>query len=173
MVSLRKATVTDIPLIHELGKRAFPATYKELLSPEQIDYMLNWMYSPESLLKQITEERHVYFILYEEEKPLGYLSVQPEETPGVYHLQKLYLLPEAQGKHHGSFLFRHAVNYIRDTWKDAKKMRLNVNRDNTKAIDFYKRMGMYEIFNGDFDIGNGFYMTDYILELDLEGKDFS
>ncbi len=169
MASLRKATVADIPLIHELGKIAFPATYKELLSSEQIEYMLNWMYSPESLLKQITEEGHVYFILYEEEKPLGYLSVQPEETKGVYHLQKLYLLPEAQGKHHGSFLFRYAVNYIKATWKDAKKMRLNVNRDNAKAIDFYKRMGMYEIFNGDFHIGNGFYMTDYILELDLEG----
>lgn len=167
MASLRKATVVDIPLIHELGKRAFSATYKELLSPEQIEYMLNWMYAPESLLKQLTEEGHVYFILFEGETPLGYLSVQPEEIPGVYHLQKLYLLPEAQGKQYGSFMFRHAVSYIKATWQDAKRMRLNVNRDNTKAIDFYKRMGMYEIFNGDFHIGNGYYMTDYILELDL------
>ena len=46
-------------------------------------------------------------------------------------------------------------------------MRLNVNRGNAKAIDFYLHMGMYKASEGDFDIGYGFQMNDYIMALDI------
>ena len=37
-------------------------SYKEILSPEQLDYMMDWMYAPENIRKQMEEEGHVYFI---------------------------------------------------------------------------------------------------------------
>ena len=111
MPTLRQAAKDDITLIHELACQAFPATYRDLLSREQIDFMMDWMYSPANLEKQM-EEGHVYFIASHEGKDCGYLSVQPE-GPGVFHLQKIYVLPGFQGLHIGSFLFRHAISYIR------------------------------------------------------------
>ena len=81
------------------------------------------------------EEGHVYFIASHEGKDCGYLSVQPE-GPGVFHLQKIYVLPGFQGLHIGSFLFRHAISYIRSIHPEPCLMRLNVNRDNTRAVEF-------------------------------------
>ena len=46
MTDIRKATTEDIKLINELAWIAFPATYKDILTKEQIDYMMDWMYSP-------------------------------------------------------------------------------------------------------------------------------
>lgn len=41
MFTIRKATVADCELIHKMAKEVFPATYKEILSPEQLDYMMD------------------------------------------------------------------------------------------------------------------------------------
>ena len=78
MIHIRKATLEDLPLIHEMAKIVFPHTYAEILSPEQLDYMMEWMYSLPNLHKQVTEEHHIYYLAYEEEQPVGYVSIQPE-----------------------------------------------------------------------------------------------
>ncbi len=53
MPTLRQAAKDDIMLIHELALQAFPATYRDLLSQEQMDFMMDWMYSPANLEKQM------------------------------------------------------------------------------------------------------------------------
>ena len=161
MFTIRKATTDDCGLINQMAGEVFPATYKEILSPEQLDYMMDWMYSPENIRKQMEEEGHVYFIAYEECEPCGYVSVQQQEE-NVFHLQKIYVLPYFQGAHCGSFLFREAIKYIKEVHPEPCLMELNVNRDN-KALLFYERMGMRKLREGDFPIGNGYYMNDYIM----------
>lgn len=165
MFTIRKATTDDCGLINQMAGEVFPATYKEILSPEQLDYMMDWMYSPENIRKQMEEEGHVYFIAYEECEPCGYVSVQQQEE-NVFHLQKIYVLPYFQGAHCGSFLFREAIKYIKEVHPEPCLMELNVNRDN-KALLFYERMGMRKLREGDFPIGNGYYMNDYIMGLDI------
>ena len=145
MFEIRKATLEDIPLINELAWIVFPHTYKELLSPGQIEFMMDWMYSPANLKKQMTEDGHTYFIAYEENEPAGYLSIQPEGEH-TYHLQKIYVLPSFQGKKLGKQLFNQAIKAIKELHPEPCQMRLNVNRYNTKAVDFYFRMGMKKVF---------------------------
>ena len=41
MTDIRKATTEDIKLINELAWIAFPATYKDILTKEQIDYSIS------------------------------------------------------------------------------------------------------------------------------------
>ena len=77
MFTIRKATSTDCELIHKLAWQIFPETYKEILSKEQTEYMMEWMYSIENIRKQMEEEEHVYFIAYEECEAAGYVSIQP------------------------------------------------------------------------------------------------
>lgn len=165
MIHIVKATTEDIPVIRQLAEQAFPDTYREILSPEQIDYMMEWMYSAESLVRQM-EEGHVFYIAYDGDGvPVGYVSIQPEGKD-VYHLQKLYVLPERQGEGIGRQLFSTAVSEVKRLCPEARRMQLNVNRHN-KAYDFYCRMGMRKVDEGDFPIGGGFYMNDYIMGLDL------
>ena len=66
MFTIKKATTNDIQLINEMAQIVFPATYREILSKEQIEYMMEWMYSLESIRQQMEEEGHVYLIACEE-----------------------------------------------------------------------------------------------------------
>lgn len=165
MFTTRKATAEDCGLIHDMATIVFPATYQEILSKEQLDYMMDWMYSPKNLRKQIDEEGHVYFIAYKEGDACGYVSVQPQ-SENTFHLQKIYVLPAYQGQHLGSFLFQQAIKYIKEIHPTPCLMELNVNRNN-KALLFYERMGMQKIHEGDFPIGNGYYMNDYIMGIEI------
>lgn len=165
MTDIKTATTEDIPVIRAMATVTFPDTYKEILSPEQIDYMMEWMYSEESLHRQMVEEGHVYYIVYKDNLPAGYLSIQPEGED-IYHLQKLYILPHYQGMHLGEQLFKQAIAAIRELHPSPCQMRLNVNRHN-KALTFYQRMGMVKVDEGDFPIGNGYYMNDYIMGMDI------
>lgn len=165
MFTIRKATTADCELIRELAQQIFPVTYQDILTPEQNDYMMEWMYSPENIRKQMEEEGHVYFLAYEGEEAVGYVSVQ-QQAEDLFHLQKIYVLPSRQGAHLGSFLFRQAVKYIKEVHPNPCLMELNVNRNN-KALQFYEHMGMRKLREGDFPIGNGFYMNDYIMGLDI------
>jgi len=164
MLSIRKATYDDCNLINHLASQVFPATYQELLSPEQLEYMLEWMYAPENIRQQM-DNNHVYFIAYHNEEPCGYLSIEQQEKD-LFHLQKIYVLPQFQGKSIGKFIFEYGVSYIRSIHPTPCLMELNVNRDNT-ALQFYERMGMRKLRQGDFPIGNGYYMNDYIMGLDI------
>ena len=164
MLAVRRIDEEGIPAIRRIAAVAFPATYRDLLSPGQLDYMMEWMYSPENLRRQMAEG-HVYYIAYKDGTPCGYLSVQPE-AEDLYILQKIYILPRFQGVHAGSFLFRKAIEHIKQLHPAPCRMELHVNRHN-KAVKFYERMGMRKLREGDFEIGGGFYMNDYIMGLEI------
>lgn len=165
MFKIRKADISDCKLINELAWKTFPQTYKDIITPEQSDFMMEWMYSLDNLKKQMTEENHVYLLAYQGEQCAGYVSVQPQGE-NLYHLHKIYVLPEMQGSGCGRFLFDNAIKYIKTVHPAPCTMELNVNRTN-KAIAFYEHMGMRKERSGDFPIGNGFYMNDYIMALDI------
>lgn len=166
MLTIRKATIKDCTLINRLATIVFPATYQDIISAEQMDFMMDWMYSPENLRKQMEEEGHVYFIASEESEPCGYVSIQ-QQKDDLFHLQKIYILPYFQGAHLGSKLFDYAVGYIREIHPTPCLMELNVNRNN-QALQFYERKGMKKLREGDFAIGNGYYMNDYIMGLEIK-----
>ena len=165
MFTIRKATTEDIPLIHKMAQEVFPATYADILSPDQLDYMMEWMYSPENIRQQMEKEGHVYLLAYEECEAAGYVSVQPEGE-NLFHLQKIYVLPYFQKARCGRFLFQEAIKYIKEVHPTPCRMELNVNRHNP-ALGFYEHMGMRKVREGDFPIGNGYYMNDYIMGMEL------
>ena len=71
MFTIRKATTDDCALIRKLAQQVFPVTYRDILTSEQIDYMMEWMYSEKNIRKQMEEEGHVYLLAYEECEAAG------------------------------------------------------------------------------------------------------
>lgn len=170
MINIIKASTDDIPVIKGMSSVVFRHTYSTILDNEQIEYMIEWMYSKDSLLKQFSEG-HVFFIAFKENIPCGYMSIQHEESNGIetdiYHLHKLYVMPTMQGNGVGKLLLETAFSYAGENKdKGYARIELNVNRNN-KAVGFYKRMGMNIVKEGDFPIGNGYYMNDYIMSIEI------
>lgn len=164
-LTLRRATTDDIATIRRMADTAFPATYAEILSPEQLDYMMEWMYAPQNLARQMTDEGHVYFIACVADRPCGYVSVR-QESADAFHLEKIYVLPDCQGRGVGGFLFRAAIDFVKRMHPSPCRLELNVNRHN-RARGFYERMGMTCLREGDFPIGQGFFMNDYIMGMEI------
>ena len=76
-VKILKAGENDLPVIHDMAQIVFRHTYLDILSPQQMEYMMEWMYSLPNLHKQLSEG-HVYFIAYISGRPCGYMSIQKE-----------------------------------------------------------------------------------------------
>ena len=160
MIAVRKVGIEEIPIIKNLANIIWPATYSELITPQQVDYMMELIYSTSSLQKQIAKG-HQFIIAYDEDKAVAFASYSArEENPSVYKLHKIYILPNQQGKGIGKTL----INYIIKDITPVTSLQLNVNRNN-KALQFYQRIGFKIIFEEDIDIGSGFYMNDYVMEL--------
>ena len=189
MFTYRRATTDDIELVRSIAKVAFPATYSTIISAEQIDYMMEWMYSAKKLQQEISG--NITYLLAEVDgRTVGYLSFGPDESaadddgahcgnvpsaaaalsaaaPGqgrLFHLHKIYLLPEAQGGGNGKRLFMAGEREMR--LAGATAFELNVNRGNP-ALGFYRHLGMQLSRSGDFDIGGGFFMNDHIMRKEL------
>jgi GNAT superfamily N-acetyltransferase len=163
LFAVKKATPADIPLLRKLSEQIWPAAYNHIIGPTQVDYMLNLFYAAAALEDQI-RSGHTFLISYDDDKPVGFASYS-EIEPGVYKLHKIYVLPEMQGKGAGKYLLAHIVEELKG--KKGATLRLNVNRNNIPALVFYEKAGFKPYSVEDIDIGNGFFMNDYVLELKL------
>ena len=163
MLRILNASTDDIGLIRELTFNIWPQTYAAILSTEQIAFMLDMMYSEASLKKQM-QEGSQFIIVYDDKVPVGFASFK-ETEPNVYKLDKIYILPSQQGKGTGKFVVGYIIAELKN--KNAKALQLQVNRYN-KARNFYEKLGFVVLYEADFDIGNGYFMNDYVMELSLE-----
>lgn len=154
----------DFPTIRNLAQAIWPPTFCEILSPSQIDYMMEMMYSKESLNQQV-EKNNVFILFYHEEKPAGYLAYELNYLGRpTLRVHKIYLLTELHGHGLGKYLMDYAKNIASE--KGMTKLSLNVNRYN-KSVDFYLKYGFLITREEDIDIGNGFFMNDYVMEYNI------
>lgn len=165
---IRKTSIADLPEIRKMADVAFRDTYKSILSPEQTDYMMDWMYSEESLRTQMLEKGHIYYM----EEGKGYVSFHADggtdDGRPLFHLEKIYVLPDMKGSGLGRQLFEKVVEEARIlTGGKPFRIELNVNRNNP-AVGFYEHLGMFRAREGDFPIGGGFYMNDYIYAIEID-----
>jgi len=164
MIVIRRAEIEDMRAVHDLAYEIWPAAYGEILSRAQLDYMLVKMYSLTSLEHQFHVLKHSFIIVSADEIPVGFASYSLHENADVYHLNKIYLRNDQQGKNLGKKMLDYVIEAIKKT--GAKTLQLNVNRHNT-AIHFYEKQGFKIIREEDIDIGEGFFMNDYIMERNL------
>ena len=159
---IRFADTEDINTIGFLAQQTWPTAYGPILSQEQISYMLNLFYAPPALNEQM--KNHQFVIAELNEEPVGFASFASIDVPDTYKLHKLYILPDTQGKGIGKALLDFVVDEIKQ--KDAAALHLGVNRFNP-AVKFYEKLGFTKLKEEKTDIGSGFVMDDFIMELKL------
>ena len=164
-MNIRQLSKAELNLVQSIAHRTWPSTFSNILSTEQIQYMLDWMYSLDMLESQM-DKGHFFLLGEEEGKELGFAGFELNYSEGPKaKLHKIYLLPEAQGKGAGKALILEVANRAKNAGQ--KSLLLNVNKYNQNAINFYLKMGFQEIYKEVIDIGNGYVMDDVVMELNL------
>lgn len=151
----------QLSIVAELAYEIWPTAYGEILSPEQLQYMLAQFYSLEALETQFQNGQH-FLLLKDAVRAVGFLSYELN----CYHSQKLkihkiYVLPTEQGKGLGKLLIDKAIEIA--IAQNQKAIFLNVNKYN-KARFFYEKLGFTIVNDEVIEIGNGYVMDDYVME---------
>lgn len=162
-MQIRFANQSDLELVHQLAHSIWPQTYKSVLSREQIEFMLEDMYSVKALAQQINEGA-TFILLEDEEGAKGFASFSRKADQQVLFVHKLYILPQEQGNGYGKSLINFIVAQARE--KGIRCIELNVNRKNT-AVEFYQKMGF--LIKEEVNIPyHRYILNDFVMKLDLE-----
>ncbi|MDR3272087.1 MAG: GNAT family N-acetyltransferase [Flavobacteriaceae bacterium] len=165
-MNLKIAEEKDFSVIQEIAHKTWTPTFGSILSKKQIDYMLEMMYSTESLKNQTENQGHIYILIGEEEKYFGYVSYELNyQNSGKTKIHKIYILPDYQGKSLGKRLINEVSKIAENDGDNA--LILNVNRENN-AFHFYEKTGFKVVKEENIDIGNGFFMNDFVMEKEIK-----
>ena len=154
-VRLERASEADIPAITALAHKVWNQHYPAIIGANQVGYMLGLMYSASGLGEQMQKGSQFHFVVNGDER-VGFISV--EERPDELFIGKFYIDQELAGRGIGSEAFGLLLAAYR-----PRTVRLTVNRQNVKAINFYFRNGFRIERVADFEIGQGFVMNDFVM----------
>ena len=162
-MKLIKATEENIPLIQDLAKRSWENAYAEILSVEQMKYMLENMYSETEISAHLKNPNYHYYLVFDEtlNEYDGFLGYENHYEENTTKLHRIYLVPGSKGKGLGKKTLEFLNKKVQESGDN--RIILNVNKYNS-AQKFYESQG-YKIYDeGVFDIGNGYVMDDYLME---------
>ncbi|MBL3548439.1 RimJ/RimL family protein N-acetyltransferase [Chryseobacterium rhizosphaerae] len=162
-MKLIEATAKDIPLIQDLARRSWENAYADILSAEQMEYMLAEMYSETEIENHLQNPDYHYYLIQDENNSSfeGFIGYEHDYEPQTTKLHRIYLVPESKGKGFG----KEALQFLnlKVAENGNERIILNVNKYNS-ARNFYESQG-YKVFGeGTFDIGRGFVMDDFLME---------
>jgi ribosomal protein S18 acetylase RimI-like enzyme len=162
-IDIRPIAPDDVSAIADLARATWLKAYVDIISPEQIDYMLAQRYNHARLRTETGDpqkwlrQAHVDGVL------AGFAAC--EIYKGEFKLDKLYIHPDMQHKGIGAALVENAAAIAHE--QGFSTMILAVNKQNEQAIRAYTRYGFRVRDKIVTDIGNGFVMDDYVMEKTL------
>jgi ribosomal protein S18 acetylase RimI-like enzyme len=168
------ATIDDLPRISALAGVIWRESYPDIICADQIDYMLSRMYDVDVMRREIADEGIHYDLLVisspedGEEEVAGFVSYGPGAAPGEMKIHKLYLLKAYQGRGLGSTMLKHTIDRARNA--GYASVILNVNKYNERALATYRRHGFTTREAVVVDIGGGYVMDDYVMQLPIDHK---
>ena len=159
------ANSSHLSIIKNLAYAIWPSAYGQILSQEQLTYMLSMFYSETALKLQMEEKKHVFYLVKNNAgKYVGFVAYEINCEPHKTKIHKIYVLPETQGTGVGKLFFNLVVEKAKEN--NQKAVFLNVNKYN-KAKRFYEKLGFTITKEEVIDIGNNYIMDDYVMEVGI------
>jgi ribosomal protein S18 acetylase RimI-like enzyme len=159
---IRPLSRSELSIVRDLAHQIWPLVYSAMISSEQMSYMLDWMYHPDVLASKY-DKGDSFFAFQKEGKDIAYLHLEQAGEFAV-KLQKLYVHPQYHGQDIGKQLVVFTVDFTRSQGRSL--VELQVNRSNP-AVSFYRKLGFEVVDEQDFDIGHGYFMNDYVMQLEV------
>lgn len=154
-------TTKEMEELAGMARTIWREYYSPSISSAQIDYMLEKFQSVAALTAQIAGEGYEYYFINAGGENVGYIGLKSGE--GKIMLSKIYILKERRGKGYAGEAFCFIENLC--LRRSLTAVWLTVNRNNTPSIDIYRKRGFEIVREQAADIGGGFVMDDYIMEM--------
>ncbi|WP_111708602.1 GNAT family N-acetyltransferase [Lutibacter citreus] len=153
---------TDILAVEKLAFEIWNAHYTPIIGQEQVDYMLNKFQNFKAISNQLNTG-YDYYIISNNLKPVGYIGIVPNPESKKLMISKIYVDQNKKGSGFGAQLLNFTIKFAKEN--GFKTIWLTVNRYNSNSIKWYHKFGFIKTDTVKTDIGNGFIMDDFILEL--------
>lgn len=153
----------QIDEVIQLAREIWTEHYTPIIGPEQVEYMLNTYHSREAIAREIRENNYQYYLIRKNDIAIGYIGFRIDR--GELFLSKIYVHSSQRGLGTG----RAAMEFIKGIAREqgAATIHLTVNRFNSDTIAAYEKFGFIKTGEVCNDIGQGFFMDDYTMELKL------
>ena len=155
------STDEDILQLEALAHEIWNQHFVPIIGQSQVDYMLGKFQSFAPMKQHISEGMNYYMLSVGGEN-VGYCGFK-KDGERVF-LSKLYLKIAHRGKGFSKIMLEKVKQFAAEN--SLKAVYLTVNRHNDDTIAVYKHMGFEVIDSVVADIGNGFVMDDYIMQLE-------
>jgi RimJ/RimL family protein N-acetyltransferase len=160
-MSISFANLSDIREISRMANLIWHEYfYPDILSMNQIEYMLMKFQTERDIIDQIQNHGYQYGFIFDGDKKAGYFAVHPEVN--ALFISKVYLFKEFRGKGLGSETLRELLELGKS--QGFRRAYLTVNVNNLKACKAYERNGFRIEKDVNTDIGEGYFMNDHIYE---------
>ncbi|MDZ7613369.1 MAG: GNAT family N-acetyltransferase [Flavobacteriaceae bacterium] len=161
-IEIRTAKPSDLLVIEALAQIIWREHYTPIIGPDQVEYMLAKYQSVAAMQEQINSG-YSYYLMVVQEIPVGYLSLRLNAH--AVFLSKIYVLKEQRGRG----IARAAMNFVisETTRAGLGLITLTVNKNNTGSIHAYEKMGFVNKGSIVTEIGEGFVMDDFVMEMEL------
>ena len=156
-------TMFDALTISTLAEMIWRQHYADIISPEQIEYMLAQCYQPELIKEQVLNPQIWWRKLVRDELIIGFSCCTSTHKPGKLKIDKLYIHCDHHRKGYGAMLVADATEIMREN--NLQSLILTVNKDNQTAILAYQHYGFEITDDSVVDIGGGFIMNDYLMTM--------
>lgn len=150
----------EILSLESLAKEIWNQHFVPIIGQEQVDYMLEKFQSSEAIKRQISEGMH-YFMVQADGENAGYCAYKIDGNR--VFLSKLYVKLEYRGNGLGKLMLENIRQFASEN--DLKAVYLTVNKHNDDTISIYHHLGFQVIDSVVSDIGGGFVMDDFIMQL--------
>ena len=157
MINLTTAKEKDLNTIAKLAHFIWNDHYVAIVGQEQVNYMLDKMYNEKSLLEQLNQKKHIFYLIENENETIGFVSIS-STNQSDYFIHKLYIDQQKSNTGIGTIALNSLIEII-----NPKSLTLTVNRQNFKSINFYFKNQFKIDRIEDFDIGNGYHMNDFVM----------
>ncbi|MGN1114119.1 MAG: GNAT family N-acetyltransferase [Oscillospiraceae bacterium] len=147
----------DIEEMSRLATSIVREYYDPLLGTEQNDYMLDMFQSVHGIKEQLEHNCQYYFVVDDDNNKIGFFAYYIREDE--LYLSKLYLIKNQRGKGYSKAILKFLINDAKANGKNI--ITLNVNKYN-KSVQIYEKLGFKRIRAEVNDIGNGYYMDDFV-----------
>lgn len=160
----RVSSERDIKNLETLADEIWHQHFITILSADQIDYMVDKFQSYEAMTNQMLNQGYEYYFIVVDGETVGYTGIKNDVDK--LFLSKLYVKKDFRGKRYASEVFEQLKAVCR--LRRLKSIWLTVNRFNDSTIAVYEKKGFQTIRTQVTDIGEGYVMDDYVMELVVE-----
>lgn len=150
----------DIAQVAALAREIWTEYFTPIIGRQQVEYMLTHFQSPAALKRQLSAGSE-YYLAKAANELVGYIGLIPDPHLNTIMLSKFYVKRSMRGKGVGSGFLQFTEQKC--VLEEISSIWLTVNKHNDDAVEWYKRRGFQITDKVKKDIGDGFYMDDFVM----------